>query len=103
LLKKWLRELVPITKEFAKQGARQLWYWITVIHIVPAVILYFQQFSLVIDDQVQLEPIKPTHTGLSPSSKLCHYMMRPNTLVVTRANPGRIDEADSTALPKAAG
>ncbi|SFM63613.1 hypothetical protein SAMN05421863_104035 [Nitrosomonas communis] len=62
-----------------------------------------RQFSLVIDDQVQLEPIKPIHTGLSSSSKLCHYFMRPNAAIAAHADLGRINEADPTALPKAAG
>nr|WP_262369898.1 hypothetical protein [Nitrosomonas communis] len=57
---------------------------------------------MVIDDQVQLESIKPIHTGLSLGSKLCHYLMRPNAAIVAHTDPGRINEADSTALPKAA-
>ena len=28
-----LRDIAPIIKQFAKQGARQLWYRVTVIHI----------------------------------------------------------------------
>jgi hypothetical protein len=41
---------------------------------------------------VQLESIKPTHAGLSPGSKLCHYFMRPNAMVVTHTDFGRLNE-----------
>ena len=92
----WLRYSVP-NKERVNSGTGSR------SSTLPAVILYFQQFSLVINDQVQLEPIKPIHTGLSPGSKLCHYLIRPNAAIVAHTDPGRINEADPTALPKAAG
>jgi hypothetical protein len=75
LLKERLREIAPITKEFSKQRAYQLWQGIAIINVARR---YFhsQQFPLVIDDQMQFETIKPTQAALSPSSKLCHHFMR---------------------------
>ena len=102
LLKERLRDVTPITKEFPRQGARQFRYRITVIHIARCY-FYSWQFSLVIDDQVQLESIKLTHAALSPGSKLCHYFMRPNAAIVTHADPGGINKTDPSTLPKAAG
>jgi hypothetical protein len=52
---------------------------------------------------VQLEPIKPIYTGLSPSSKLCHYFMRPNAEILAHTDLRRFNEADSIAGFKAAG
>jgi hypothetical protein len=57
-----------------------------------------QQFPLVIDDQVQLEPIKPIHARLSPGSKLCHHFMRPNAAIVAHTDLGRINKADPTVI-----
>ncbi|WP_256212176.1 hypothetical protein [Nitrosomonas communis] len=51
---------------------------------------------------MQFEPIKPTHTGLSTGSKLCHHFMLPNVADVTYADLGRINEADSIVFSKAA-
>ncbi len=49
-----LGDVVPVIEEFSKQSTGQLWHWITVIDITHRY-FRFQQFSLVIDDQVQLE------------------------------------------------
>nr|WP_256212160.1 hypothetical protein [Nitrosomonas communis] len=48
-----------------------------------------------------VKTIKPADAGLLPSSKLRHYFIRPDTSVVAYADFGRINEADSTTLPKA--
>ncbi|SFI20477.1 hypothetical protein SAMN05428978_10024 [Nitrosomonas sp. Nm34] len=45
-----LRDIAPITREFAKQGARQLWYRVMVIHIARRD-FDSQHFPLVIDHQ----------------------------------------------------
>jgi hypothetical protein len=69
LLKEWLRDIAPVTKEFSKQRASQFQRHITVIYIACRD-FDFQQFSRVIDDQVQLEPIKPPTLVFSRTATL---------------------------------
>ena len=67
LLSEWLREIAFITKEFANQACGELRNRVSIID-VPWRQAERQDLALIVDDQVQLEAIKPADRGLATSS-----------------------------------
>ena len=60
-----LRDVAFVSEELAKQGLSQVWQRLAIIHVAwgqPAI----QYFTQVIDDQMELEAVKPAHRGLAP-------------------------------------
>ncbi len=84
LVSQRLGEVALVTEEFVPYVARR----------EPA----RQNFAPVIDDQVELEALKPAHGGFAPSDDPHKDLVARNPFVVAHLEGGGIHEGDASAL-----
>ena len=94
LLHQGLGDIAPIAKQFAPQALGQERHWLPVIHIAWGEVTG-QQFALIVDNQVQLEAIKPAHGSLAPGGQASKHLVGRNAAVMTNGQRSGIDERNA--------
>jgi hypothetical protein len=87
LFKEWLRDIPAICDQLTKQAFAKRRDWFAIIHIARRN-LASQEFSTIVDHQMELEPVKPAHRTLASLSQLGKYLVSVNALVVTHQQGG---------------
>ena len=82
LVKEWLRDITAICDQLPKQAFTECGNWFSVIDIARCD-LASQEFSTIIDHQMQLEAVKPAHRTLAALGELGTHLVSVNTMVVT--------------------
>jgi hypothetical protein len=99
LLGEWLREIAFGAFELAHQTCGQLRNRMPIIDIAWGQ-AKGQDLALIVDDQVELEAVKPAHRGLAASSTASKDAVRVNTGVVADGQRSGVDEADARTVPQ---
>ena len=97
LLKEGLREIATVADQLTPQIVAHLWHRFAVIYIARRE-LKSQQFTLVIDNQMELEAIEPAHTALAACGHISKEPMAADALVVADGQRGRIDKCHPCRL-----
>ena len=82
LFKEWLRDITAIGNQLAKQAFTKRGDGFAVIDIGRRN-LASQDFTTLIDDQVELEAVKPAHGTLASFCEFGKYLVSVNAMVVT--------------------
>jgi hypothetical protein len=96
LLGQRLREIALVPKELADQACGQLGNGVSIIDITGCETKGYQ-LALVIDDQVQLEAIKPADRGFATSSAPIEDALLMDAGIMADCKRGRVNEADACA------
>ncbi len=64
LCDEWLREIALVTEELAKQAVGQSGHRLAIIDVAGGEV-HGQQFTVVVDHQMELEAKEPAHRGLA--------------------------------------
>jgi len=96
-LKQLLGDISLVAKELAKQALRHIRHRFSIVNVAWCE-AEGKEFSLVIDNQMNLEAIEPTHCGLATFGCVSEDPMRMDTTVVTDSNGHGIHKGDTTAL-----
>ena len=91
-LEEFLGDIAFITKELAEQGTRHVRDRRAVVNVGWGQ-LDRQQLAFVIDDQMQLEPVKPTHRVLTPLSLFPKQLVGVGPFGMADDNRRRVDKA----------
>lgn len=96
-LKEPLGQGAFVAQQFAEQSACQVWERLAIIYVSRRD-LAGEQVSTILDDQMQLEPVKPLHRILPSLGQSPKDPMLLNAAVVADGQGGRVHEADACAL-----
>ena len=91
LFKQGLGNVATIGDQLAKQLFAQCRYRFTIIDIAGCN-LARQEFTTLIDDQMEFETVKPAHRTLAAISKFGEDLVIMDTMVVAHAQGGRVNE-----------
>ena len=97
LLGQRLREIAFGAFEFAHEACRQLRNGMSIIEVARGQ-AERQDLALIVDDQVQLEAIKPAHRGLATSGTPVKDAMGVDASVVADGKRGGVNEANACTL-----
>jgi len=86
-----LRDIAIVAEYLPEQLLGQAGYWLVVIDIARSD-TELQDFSTLVDHQVQFEANELTHRGLSTSCQPCKDLVRMDTLVEIGIELSGIDE-----------
>ena len=99
LPKKRLAEIAAVADQLPPQLFGHLWNRFALIRVAGRE-MNRQQFTLVIDNQMELEAIEPSHAALAPPGQLGKNPLAANALVVTDGQRGRINQCHACPLAK---
>src|SRR6266566_5138643 len=99
LLSEWLRERALITKEFANQACGELRNRVSIIDVTWRQAEH-QDLALIVDDQVQLEAIKPADRCLAACGTSIKHPVLVNARITADGKRGGVYEADAGATPQ---
>src|SRR3990172_3038148 len=99
-LKEQFGDVPSVSKELAPESFNEFRHGYSVIHIAGGEAAG-QQFTFIIDDQVQLEAIEPVHTGLATHGPLFKDPMRSNAPIVADCQGSGIEKGNAGTLPHA--
>ena len=103
-LEEILADVAPVGKEFSEESVRErpVFQWLPVVHVArrehP-----LDDFSPVVDDQMQLEPVEPSHRALALLCPSLHGLVLVRPLDVAARQGGGVDDGDARALAQGAG
>lgn len=103
-LKEVLTDVSPVGKEFSEEFLREaaVLQRCPVIHIARRKLPLYD-FALVIDDQMQLESIEPSHGTLALGRPALHRLVHVHPLNVTRHQRCGVYDGNARALAQGAG
>ena len=96
-LKQFLGYVALVAIEFAKQAFDHIRQWIPVINVACCE-AKGKEFSTVIDNEMQLKAIEPTHCGLSPLGNIRENLVGVNPVVVANGNMSGIHKRYASAV-----
>ena len=95
-----LGNITTIADELAGQALSQLRHRFAIIHVTGGN-AEGQQFAPVIDDEMELEAVKPAHGGFAATGHLLEDLVAMNAAVVAHHQGRRIDKGDPGVLAPA--
>ena len=103
-LKEILRDVSPVGKEFSEELLRK----VTVLQRCPVIHIARRElplydFPLVIDDQMQLESVEPSHGTLALGCPAPHRLVHVHPLDVTRHQRRGVYDGNASTLAQGAG
>ena len=93
LFKEWLRHIPTISDQLAKQAFAECGNWFAIIDIAGCN-LASQEFTTIVDHQMEFETIKPADRTLASLSKFGKYLVSVNAMVVTHQQGGGVKEGN---------
>jgi len=97
-IKQILRDVSLVTKELTEYVFDHIRHRFSIIHIAWCE-AKGKEFSLVIDNEMKLKAIEPSHCVLATLSHVREDSMRANPTVMADNYGHRINEGDTTAVP----
>lgn len=91
-LSQWMRDIAPVGKDFAEQVLEQLRHGFTVIHIAWSQ-GEIEQFSTLIDYQMQLETKEPINRGFASGCQIRKHAMSREATIVANLEASGINKA----------
>ena len=98
-----LTDVSSVGKEFSEESLRKLFVfqWLAVI-AVPQCELPLDDFALVVDDQMQLEPVEPPHGAFSLLGPPSHGLVHVHPLDMAGHQRSGVNNGDASAFAQGA-
>src|SRR6266508_1815997 len=90
--------MTTVGGQLAKQAFGEYGNWLPIIHIARCN-LASQEFTTLINDQMQLEAIKPAHRTLAALGELSKHLVSMYPMVITNQQGGGVNEGKSVTAP----